>query len=212
MNDQGAGPNGEDILRPNEFSIRVRCLDGRECLPELQMKPGNGECVMFAGEALAYLTAGRIPAVMYRIVPPPLKTVKQQIAMGAKAPLPYLNTVFNLRPRRNAELRTPHHLRAGLGEDRLKVTALEKDMESKDGTGEAAEGEANLIGGMRGRWPWKAGSAYYSLAGGKYDTPEYVAPPPPPKKTATKLKGGFFKSEKKSEEVEIEESEKKSEE
>ena len=76
----------------------------------------------------------------------------------------------------------------------------------------AAEGEANLVGGMRGRWPWKAGSAYYSLAGGKYDTPEYVAPPPPPKKTATKLKGGFFKSEKKSEEVEIEESEKKSEE
>ena len=49
--------------------IRVRKCDGTECFPETQKEfnPGSGDLLLFAGETLSYLSAGRIPACMYKV-------------------------------------------------------------------------------------------------------------------------------------------------
>lgn len=72
--------------------LQIRTLNGHECFPECSMAPG--EVILFAGDALSYLTAGALPALMHRVVPD---------GTG----IPRLSAPFFLRGKRGDQLRPP---------------------------------------------------------------------------------------------------------
>lgn len=78
--------------------LQIRTLDGHECFPEGSMAPG--EAILFAGDALSYITAGVVPALMHRVVP-----------SGNRSGSPArLSAPFFLRGKRGAQLRPPSPL------------------------------------------------------------------------------------------------------
>ena len=103
--------NGLLTLAPagSSVGLRVRTLDGRCCLPEEGM--AKGELLVFAGDALSYLSAGRVPALMHEVAPP---------ATDGNA-TPRLSAPFFLRPMRAQLLRPPPPLKP------LHVEALERN-------------------------------------------------------------------------------------
>ena len=71
----------------------------------------KGELLVFAGDALSYLSAGRVPALMHEVAPP---------ATDGNA-TPRLSAPFFLRPMRAQLLRPPPPLKP------LHVEALERN-------------------------------------------------------------------------------------
>lgn len=123
----------------SSVGLRVRTLDGRCWFPEASM--AAGELLLFAGDALGYLTAGRVPALMHDVVPPPLSEGGSAIR-GQGRPA-RLSIPFFLRGKRAAVLRPPAH--SGLPP--LQVALLEHNPHN-----------------LRSSWPWKRnaeGAAYY---------------------------------------------------
>lgn len=104
--------------------LRARLLDGRLLRPEERM--GADQLLLFAGDALSYLSAGRLLPLLHDVRPPP---------RGA----PRLSMPFFLRARRAALLQ-PGRASPGIGASLppLRVADL----------------EAN-VGNLRSRWPWK---------------------------------------------------------
>lgn len=95
--------------------LRVRTLDGQHCQPEERMA-ADGAFIVFAGDALSYLSGGRVPALMHDVVAPP-----------AGASPPRLSAPFFLRGRRGALLRPPPPL-APLGVEALERNAAGERM------------------------------------------------------------------------------------
>lgn len=107
---------------------------GAILFPEAQM--AADEVLVFAGDALSFLTAGRVPAAMHQVLPPATAA-----AATAAATAPRLSAPFFLRGRRNALL---HSTAKGMAP--LAVCTLEHNADN-----------------LRSQWPWKQGAmaAYY---------------------------------------------------
>jgi isopenicillin N synthase-like dioxygenase len=128
--------------------LLVRTLDGATLYPEEGME--EGEMLLFAGDALSYLTHGMIPALMHRVVPrplaaaPPSAVTRPSASTPASTPaacLPRVSAPFFLRGRRGAVLSPLPPLPP------LSVAVLEHN-----------------AGNLRSAWPWKRDGplrAYY---------------------------------------------------
>jgi isopenicillin N synthase-like dioxygenase len=101
-------------LAPSGSSVglRVRLTSGALCEPEREMKPG--ELIVFAGDALGYMSRGRVPALMHEVVPP-------RTGDGPSA-APRLSAPFFLRGRHDAHLTPPPPLPP------LSIRALERNV------------------------------------------------------------------------------------
>ena len=117
--------------------LQMRCpSSGRAYLPEAMM--GTGELLVFAGDALSFLSAGQVPAAMHQVLPP----VPHASSSSALAVAPRLSAPFFMRGRQDATL-----VSAACEVPPLTVAALEHN-----------------AGNVRSSWPWKQGAmaAYYS--------------------------------------------------
>lgn len=113
--------------------LGVRVLgDGRHVWPEARM--ADGECLLFAGDALGVLTRGAVPALLHWVEPPKAE---------ARMSMP-----FFLRPRLDALLDPARVCRAAPPADAPRVDPLRQ-----------RELEQNAQN-VRWRWPWKR-TAYY---------------------------------------------------
>ena len=114
------------------------------------------ELLVFAGDSLSYLSSGRVPGLMHRVVPPPPPPISSAHSTTHADP-PRLSCPFFLRARRSATLeprrveleprRVELEARSG-GLPPLLVAALEHNADN-----------------LRSRWPWKCRgplAEYYS--------------------------------------------------
>ena len=141
--------------RGSSVGLEVRSpLDGRSFSPESSMSAD--ELLVFAGDSLSYLSSGRVPALMHRVVPPPPPPISSAHSTTHADP-PRLSCPFFLRARRSATLeprrveleprRVELEARSG-GLPPLLVAALEHNADN-----------------LRSRWPWKCRgplAEYYS--------------------------------------------------
>ena len=141
--------------RGSSVGLEVRSpLDGRSFSPESSMSAD--ELLVFAGDSLSYLSSGRVPALMHRVVPPPPPPISSAHSTTHADP-PRLSCPFFLRARRSATLeprrveleprRVELEPRSG-GLPPLLVAALEHNADN-----------------LRSRWPWKCRgplAEYYS--------------------------------------------------
>jgi isopenicillin N synthase-like dioxygenase len=108
--------------------LHCRLLDGTSVYPERQMLPDH--LLVFAGDALSYLSGGRLLALMHEVTPPP-------------SAAPRLSMPFFLRARRMAYL-DPACASCGSADERilalprLRVSDLERN-----------------VGNVRSSWFWK---------------------------------------------------------
>ena len=136
--------------RGSSVGLEVRSpLDGRSFSPESSMSAD--ELLVFAGDSLSYLSSGRVPALMHRVVPPPPPPISSAHSTTHADP-PRLSCPFFLRARRSATLE-PRRVEleprsGGLPVPPLLVAALEHNADN-----------------LRSRWPWKCRgplAEYYS--------------------------------------------------
>ena len=136
--------------RGSSVGLEVRSpLDGRSFSPESSMSAD--ELLIFAGDSLSYLSSGRVPALMHRVVPPPPPPISSAHSTTHADP-PRLSCPFFLRARRSATLE-PRRVEleprsGGLPVPPLLVAALEHNADN-----------------LRSRWPWKCRgplAEYYS--------------------------------------------------
>jgi hypothetical protein len=131
--------------RGSSVGLEVRSpLDGRSFSPESSMSAD--ELLVFAGDSLSYLSSGRVPALMHRVVPPPPAPISCAHSTTHADP-PRLSCPFFLRARRSATLEPLLEQRSG-GLPPLLVAALEHNADN-----------------LRSRWPWKCRgplAEYYS--------------------------------------------------
>ena len=131
--------------RGSSVGLEVRSpLDGRSFSPESSMSAD--ELLVFAGDSLSYLSSGRVPALMHRVVPPPPPPISSAHSTTHADP-PRLSCPFFLRARRSATLEPLLEPRSG-GLPPLLVAALEHNADN-----------------LRSRWPWKCRgplAEYYS--------------------------------------------------
>ena len=89
--------------RGSSVGLEVRSpLDGRSFTPESSMSAD--ELLVFAGDSLSYLSSGRVPALMHRVVPPPPPSPISFAQSTTHADPPRLSCPFFLRARRSATL------------------------------------------------------------------------------------------------------------
>ena len=113
--------------------LRIRLLDGRFFYPEAVL--GDHQLVLYLGDALSYLTGGRVLSLMHEVVPP-LPGAPRRFSMP-----------FFLRARRAASLQpglASPRLLSARALPPLSVVALEDD-----------EGGTATQTGLRQRWSWK---------------------------------------------------------
>jgi len=108
-------------------------VDGRTFFPERHMDAHS--VLVFAGDALSFLTAGHVPALMHRVLPP------------ADARRPRLSCPFFLRARRGALLHSERQGTLSHGAGRSLPALLVTDLEHN-------------AGNLRASWPWKR-TPYY---------------------------------------------------
>ena len=116
--------------RGSSVGLRVRTLDGAHVFPEASMAPG--ELFLFAGDALSYLSSGKVPALMHQVVPPPTTPPPAGSPGRPAAEPPRLSAPFFLRGMHSKSLAPPPPLPP------LNVALLERNP-----------------GNLRSAWPWK---------------------------------------------------------
>ena len=151
-----------------EAMIKIRMPNGVEWFPEMQLKPGTGEMLVYAGEALSYLTCGKIAALMW-CLEPKTKPVPGALEGSGDAVTPGMSGVFRARCVRRADsmlFPTPPM-------QPLAVRAFE------------AYGDEQ----KRQHWPWRKHSQYFTPGGGQY----LYTPPPAVGKQPERKKPGIKK-------------------
>ena len=155
--------------RGSSVGLEVRSpLDGRSFSPESSMSAD--ELLVFAGDSLSYLSSGRVPALMHRVVPPPPPPISSAHSTAHADP-PRLSCPFFLRARRSATLE-PRRVelvprRVELEPRRVELEPRRVELEPRSGglpplLVAALEHNAD---NLRSRWPWKCRgplAEYYS--------------------------------------------------
>ena len=137
--------------RATVIGLGTQRADGKHLWPEQQMVPG--QLLLFAGDALSFITRGRVPALVHCVVPP---RCKQRCSMP-----------FFLRPRMNAVLRRSRCApRLAHGEADPEPAALLSCKQT--------DIEKNGIHTYE-VWPWKRGDYYHDAVWAKFGT---ESPPP----------------------------------
>ena len=150
--------------RGSSVGLEVRSpLDGRSFTPESSMSAD--ELLVFAGDSLSYLSSGRVPALMHRVVPPPPPSLISSAHSTTHADPPRLSCPFFLRARRSATL-VPRG--GGLpplwgeGGSAVVSTCMPRSGGLPPLLVAALEHNADNV---RSRWPWKCRgplAEYYS--------------------------------------------------
>ena len=140
--------------RGSSVGLEVRSpLDGRSFTPESSMSAD--ELLVFAGDSLSYLSSGRVPALMHRVVPPPPPSPISSAHSTTHADPPRLSCPFFLRARRSATL-VPRG--GGLpplwgeGNSAVVSTCMPRSGGLPPLLVAALEHNADNV---RSRWPWK---------------------------------------------------------
>ena len=140
--------------RGSSVGLEVRSpLDGRSFTPESSMSAD--ELLVFAGDSLSYLSSGRVPALMHRVVPPPPPSLISSAHSTTHADPPRLSCPFFLRARRSATL-VPRG--GGLpplwgeGQRAVVSTCMPRSGGLPPLLVAALEHNADNV---RSRWPWK---------------------------------------------------------
>ena len=140
--------------RGSSVGLEVRSpLDGRSFTPESSMSAD--ELLVFAGDSLSYLSSGRVPALMHRVVPPPPPSLISSAHSTTHADPPRLSCPFFLRARRSATL-VPRV--GGLpplwgeGNSAVVSTCMPRSGGLPPLLVAALEHNADNV---RSRWPWK---------------------------------------------------------
>ena len=140
--------------RGSSVGLEVRSpLDGRSFTPESSMSAD--ELLVFAGDSLSYLSSGRVPALMHRVVPPPPPSLISSAHSTTHADPPRLSCPFFLRARRSATL-VPRG--GGLpplwgeGNSAVVSTCMPRSGGLPPLLVAALEHNADNV---RSRWPWK---------------------------------------------------------